>query len=64
MVLCRIEEDIELAECRGCDRQTFVKQSLYDKRFVNHFCDEDCFKDWSFDITDLIVEFYRKMNVY
>lgn len=53
----------ETAACKYCEVVVDKENAVYDDLTSLYYCDMDCWHSWADDYSEVVTEFYVKLNV-
>lgn len=51
------------AKCTQCNAEITPEDAAYDDNTSQYFCDEPCFLDWADENSEVVTDFYVRLNV-
>lgn len=60
----RDETHVDTVSCVNCENRLPLNEAVIDEYKENYFCDGQCFDEWASDYLEILLHFYKDLNVY
>lgn len=55
--------EVTTVNCAQCNADITPEDVVYDDRRACYYCDMPCFRDWADDNSELVTDFYVRLNI-